>query len=123
AQPFSTGRVGAVGFCGGGRGAYPAAARSGGDAAASLYGVGISPHLDEPPHRKLAVQLPHRLNDQHVPRAGGGKVSSAVRGRSNIEVLLYPGAGHSFANPVRPTYDPAATKLAYERIGAMLQRM
>jgi dienelactone hydrolase len=44
-------------------------------------------------------------------------------GRPKVEVLLYPEAGHSFANPVRPTYDPAATKIANERIDAMLQRM
>jgi dienelactone hydrolase len=36
-------------------------------------------------------------------------------------VFLYAEAGHSFANPVRPTYDAAAAKLAGERIEAMLQ--
>jgi dienelactone hydrolase len=35
-------------------------------------------------------------------------------------VFLSPQAGHSFANPVRPTYDPAATALAWSRIDAML---
>ncbi len=47
-------------------------------------------------------------------------MSAGVRGRPNVEVFLYPEAGHSFANPVRPTYDPAAAKLAAERIDAML---
>ena len=47
--------------------------------------------------------------------------AAGVRGRKNVEVLLYPDAGHSFANPVRPTYDPAAAKLSGERIAAMLK--
>jgi carboxymethylenebutenolidase len=123
AQPFSNGKVGAVGFCGGGRWAYLAAARSGVDAAASLYGLGVSQHLGEAANVKCPVQLHYGLKDQHIPREEIDTVSSGVRGRTNIEVLLYPEAGHSFANPVRPTYDPAATKLAYERIETMLQRM
>ena len=65
------------------------------------------------------MQLHYGLKDQHIPRQEIDVVSAGVRGRPNVEVFLYPEAGHSFANPVRPTYDPAATKLADERIVAM----
>jgi carboxymethylenebutenolidase len=65
------------------------------------------------------VQLHYGLQDQHVPRDEIDKVADGLRGRPNVEVFLYPEAGHSFANPVRPTYDPAAAKLAAERIEAM----
>jgi dienelactone hydrolase len=37
-----------------------------------------------------------------------------------VELFRYPEAAHSFANPVRPGYDPAATRLAFDRIEAML---
>ncbi len=119
-QPLGNGKVAAIGFCGGGRFAFLAAVRSGVDAAASLYGLGISQHVGEIAKARCPVQLHYGLKDQHIPREEIDLVAAGVRGRPNVEVLLYPDAGHSFANPVRPTYDPAAAKLAGERIAAML---
>jgi carboxymethylenebutenolidase len=121
AQAFANGKVAAIGFCGGGRFAYLAAVRCGVDAAASLYGLGISQHLGEIGNARGPLQLHYGLNDQHIPRQEIDAVAAGARGRPNVEVLLYPEAGHSFANPVRPTYDPAAAKLAGERIEAMLK--
>ena len=121
AQPFSTGKVAAIGFCGGGRFAYLAAARCGVDGAAALYGLGISEHLGELDRVKCPLQLHYGLKDQHIPRQEIDTVAAGVRGRPAVQVFLYPEAGHSFANPVRPTYDAAAAKLASERIDAMLQ--
>ena len=120
AQPFSQGKVAAIGFCGGGRFAFLAAVRCGADAAAALYGLGISQHLGEIGNARGPVQLHYGLQDQHVPRDEIDAVAAGLRGRANVEVFLYPEAGHSFANPVRPTYDAAAAKLANERIDAML---
>jgi carboxymethylenebutenolidase len=122
-QDFSTGKVAAVGFCGGGRWAYLAAARCGVDAAAALYGLGISQHLGEVANVKCPLQLHYGLKDQHIPQTEIDAVAAGVRGRPGVEVFRYPEAGHSFANPVRPTYDPAAAKLAGERIEAMLRGM
>jgi carboxymethylenebutenolidase len=121
AQQFGNGKVAAIGFCGGGRFAFLAAVRCGVDAAASLYGLGISQHVGEIANARCPVQLHYGLQDQHIPREEIDAVAAGVRGRPNVEMLLYPAAGHSFANPVRPTYDPAAAKLAGERIAAMLQ--
>ena len=120
-KAYCNGKVGTVGFCGGGRLAYLAAARAGVDAAAALYGLGISEHLSELGQVKCPLQLHYGLRDQHVPQQEIDAVAAGVQGRPNVEVFRYPEAGHSFANPVRPTYDPAATKLAFERIEAMLR--
>jgi len=114
------GKVAAIGFCGGGWFAFLAAVRCGVDAAASLYGLGISEHVGEIGNARGPVQLHYGQKDQHIPAKEIEAVSAGVRGRANVEVFLYPEAGHSFANPVRPTYDPAAAKLAAERIDAML---
>jgi len=95
--------------------------RCGVDAAASLYGLGISQHLGEIANARCPMQLHYGLQDQHIPREEIDAIAAGVCGRPNVEVLLYPDAGHSFANPVRPTYDPAAAKLAGERIAAMLK--
>src|SRR5215203_235445 len=121
AQPFSHGKVAAIGFCGGGRFAYLAAVRCGVDAAASVYGLGISQHLGEIGNARGPLQLHYGLKDQHIPRQEIDAVAAAARGWPNVEVFLYAEAGHSFANPVRPTYDAAAAELAGERIEAMLQ--
>jgi carboxymethylenebutenolidase len=121
AEPFANGKVAAIGFCGGGRFAFLAAVRRGVDAAASLYGLGVSEHVGEIGNARGPLQLHYGLKDEHVPRAEIDKVAAGLRGRPNVEVFLYPEAGHSFANPVRPTYDPAAAKLAGERIAAMLE--
>jgi carboxymethylenebutenolidase len=120
AQPLGHGKVAAVGFCGGGRFAFLAAVRCGVDAAAALYGLGISQHLGEMENARCPVQLHYGLKDRQIPQAEIDAVSAGVRGRPNVEVFIYPEAWHSFANPARPTYDPAAAKLAAERIDAML---
>jgi len=120
AQALGNGKVAAIGFCGGGRFAFLAAVRAGVDAAASLYGLGVSQHLGETANARCPVQLHYGLKDQHVPREEIDAVAAGVSGYPNVAVFLYPEAGHSFANPVRPTYDAAAAKLADERIAAML---
>jgi carboxymethylenebutenolidase len=94
--------------------------RCGVDAAASLYSLGVSEHVNEIGNARGPLQLHYGLKDEHVPRAEIDKVVAGLRGRPNAEVFLYPEAGHSFANPVRPTYDPAAAALAAGRIEAML---
>ncbi len=121
AQPFSAGKVAAIGFCGGGRFAFLAAVRCGVDGAASLYGLGISQHVGEIGNARGPLQLHYGLQDQHIPRQEIDAVAEGVRGWPSAEVFLYPQAGHSFANPVRPTYDAAATKLATTRIEQMLE--
>jgi carboxymethylenebutenolidase len=123
AQPYSNGKVAAVGFCGGGRFAFLAAVRCGVDGAAALYGLGISQHLGEIGNACCPLQLHYGLKDQHIPRQEIDTVAAGVRGRPSVEMFLYPDAGHSFANPVRPTYDAAATKLADGRIERMLESM
>jgi len=122
-QRFCNGKVAAVGFCGGGRLAYLAAARAGVDGAASLYGLGISSHLDELPRVGCPLQLHYGLRDQHVPQQEVDAVTAGVRGHPGVDIYLYAAAGHSFANPVRPTFDAAAAALAFDRIGAMLTRL
>lgn len=119
-QRLGSGKVAAIGFCGGGRFAFLAAVRCGVDAAAALYGLGISQHVGEVKNARGPIQLHYGQQDRHIPAAEIQAVSAGVRGRRNVELFLYPEAGHSFANPVRPTYDPAAAKLAAERIDAML---
>jgi carboxymethylenebutenolidase len=120
ALPMCSGKVAAIGFCMGGTLAFLAAARAGVDAAASFYALGISRHLGDVAAVGCPLQLHYGLDDAHVPTAEIEAVAAAVRANPRIETLLYPGIGHSFFNPVRPTYDAAAAALAEERLTRLL---
>jgi carboxymethylenebutenolidase len=119
-MPQCSGKVMALGFCFSGRLAFLAAARTDIDAAAAFYALGISRHLGEASRIACPVQLHYGLADEHVPRAEIDAVAAGVAGMANIAVHLYPGAGHSFFNPVRPTYDAASSALAAQRLDALL---
>jgi carboxymethylenebutenolidase len=122
AQSFSNGKVFALGFCAGGRMAFVAAARAGVDAAVSFYGMGIAKHDAEFANVKCPVQLHYGLKDPHIPRPEIDAVTLAAQHRPNIEIFLYAEAGHSFFNPIRPSYHAASAKLAGERLDALVER-
>lgn len=121
AQPACTGPIAAVGYCMGGRLAVLAALDLGVAAAVSYYGLGIS--RDAPRLAGLAcpVQLHYGLRDEHVPAAEIAAVAEAAAGHPRIEIFRYAETGHSFCNPARPTYAPAAAALAFDRAVALLR--
>jgi carboxymethylenebutenolidase len=112
-----------VGFCGGGLWSYLAAARGRFDAAAIFYALGIAKHLDRMGQIGCPVQLHYGLADPHIPHDEIEAVRSAAANNPQVEIFTYAGAGHSFASPVRPSYDPEATGLAMERVRALLSRV
>ncbi|HXS41865.1 MAG TPA: dienelactone hydrolase family protein [Stellaceae bacterium] len=115
-SPHGNGKVGALGFCMGGRLAFLAATRAKVDAAISLYGLGLTSHLDEIGEATGRVQLHYGMEDLHISAAEIETVRAALEHHPRVRVYLYPGAGHSFFNPVRPTYDAEAAALAARRI-------
>ena len=114
ARPECTGKVGALGFCLGGRLAWLAAARAGVDAAVGYYGVGIETALDELATIKCPVTLHFAENDKFVPVTAREAIAAAVRDR-NVEIFVYPGADHGFNCPERPAFDKAASLMAHSR--------
>ncbi len=123
AQPRSNGKVFALGFCAGGRMAFVAATRAGVDAAVSFYGMGIAQHDAEFGAVTCPVQLHFGLKDPHIPQPEIDAVTLAAQGRPTIEIFLYPDAGHSFFNPIRPGYHAASAKLAGKRLDALIDRV
>jgi carboxymethylenebutenolidase len=122
-SPNCNGKVLALGFCFSGVLAYLAAARTDVDAAISFYALGISRYLGEAARIAGPVQLHYGLADESVPQAEVDAVAQGVAGMPNVELHLYPGAGHSFFNPVRPMYDAAASAIAARRIDGLLARI
>ena len=109
-----------VGFCGGGLWSYLAAGTGRYAASVSFYALGIAKHLDLMPRIACPMQLHYGLVDPHVPREEVDAVSAAAARNPNVSIFTYANAGHSFANPVRPTYVPEATRLAMTRIESLL---
>jgi carboxymethylenebutenolidase len=122
-SPFCTGKIAAIGFCMGGRTAFLAASRAGVDAAISLYALGIAKHLDEVRAVKRPVQLHYGLNDEHVPKSEIDAVEDAAKANRNVDVNLYPGAGHGFFTKGRPAFNESAVAEATRHIDRLLAKL
>lgn len=117
-----TGKVGAVGFCWGGRMANQLAVNAPTLNAAVAY-YGSQPTAETVPQIKAAVQLHYAGQDERI-NAGIPAYEEALK-KNNItyELYMYEGAQHAFNNDTAPTrYNEAAAKLAWERTLAFFQK-
>jgi len=108
-----TGKVGAFGYCMGGRVAYFAAATAGVDAASCFYGGAIHDNLDKASTINCPIQFHYGERDQAIPLAAVEKVKAAMAGK-RAEVFLYA-AGHGFNCWERESYEPRSAALAHAR--------
>jgi carboxymethylenebutenolidase len=122
-QPYSNGKVFALGFCAGGRMAFVAAARANVDGAVSFYGMGIAKHAGEFGKVSCPVHLHYGLKDPHIPLEEVEAVTQSAKARPSIEIFRYPDAGHSFFNPIRPAYHAPSAKIAGQRLDALIERI
>jgi len=107
-------RVGAIGYCLGGRLAYVAAATASVDAAVCYYGGGIQSQLDLAPQVACPVQFHYAGDDPNIPPEAVDKVRAAFEGR-DAEFHLYPGAHHGFNCWARSAWDAPSAALAHGR--------
>jgi len=121
ARPELAGKVGALGFCLGGKLAYLAAARSGVDVAVGYYGVGIEGSLNEPP--KCPTVLHFAEKDKYVPPESVEKIKAAFKDRHDVEIYVYPGQEHAFARTAGDHYDRPSALMAHSRSIAMFRRV
>jgi carboxymethylenebutenolidase len=104
-------RRGIVGYCWGGTVAWHGATRTSAfDAAVGWYGGGIAAAKEEVP--RCPVQLHFGEVDASIPLADVEAVRAA---RSEVEILVYPGAGHGFGCEERGSYKPDDAALAQQR--------
>lgn len=115
ARPEATGpRLGAVGYCLGGRLAYFSAAQAGVDAAVCYYGGGIHDHLHLAADVQGSLLFHYAENDGHIPLDAVARVRAATAREGNA-VHVYPGTMHGFNCWERASYQPAASALALGR--------
>lgn len=113
--PGVTGKVGAVGFCLGGKLAYLMATRTDVDASVSYYGVGIDKDIGEVSAVTKPLLLHIAGKDGFVPPEAQTAIKEAVAGNFLVEVHVYPERDHAFTRVGGKHYDDADAKLAHGR--------
>ncbi len=122
ALPGASGKVGAVGYCLGGKLAYLLAAQPGIAAAVSYYGVAIQASLDKVAELKAPLLLHIAEEDHLCPPEAQKAIADAIAGSSLVEIMSYPGVGHAFARRGGATLDPPSANRADSATMAFLAR-
>ncbi|WEJ98969.1 MAG: dienelactone hydrolase family protein [Candidatus Sphingomonas phytovorans] len=112
------GKVGAVGYCLGGRLAFMTAARTDVNASVCYYGVGIDGLLGE----KHAIAHPVLLHvpeeDHFVDKAAQQRMHAGLDDHSKVTIFDYPGEDHGFATEFGLRRSDESARLADERTAA-----
>jgi carboxymethylenebutenolidase len=123
ADPQSSGKIGAVGFCWGGGTVYRLAVAAGDalDAGVSYYGPAPAPDT------AAKVQAPLLLHyaglDTRVAETAEPWVAALKAAGKNVTAYTYPGVNHAFNNDTSAErYDAQAAKLAWGRTVNFLHR-
>ena len=106
------GKVGAIGYCLGGKDAFLTAARTDVDCTVAYYGVGLDQNLGEKNKIRKPLMLHIAERDQFVPPEAQAKIKAGLKGAKGVEVYSYPGVDHAFARINGDHYDKNAAELA-----------
>lgn len=117
----STGKVGAVGYCLGGKLAYLVASRTDADASVSYYGVGLDELTGEAGNISKPLMLHIASEDGFVPKEAQEKIEADLKDHPRIAIHVYEGNDHAFARVGGAHYDAAAAGLANERTAAFFK--
>jgi carboxymethylenebutenolidase len=111
-------KVGAVGYCLGGRLAFMTAARTDIQAAVGYYGVGIDGLLGEAHAIAHGLMLHIPTADHFVPPASQAAMHAGLDGHPKVTLHDYPGLDHGFATTSGNRRDDTGAKLADARTEA-----
>lgn len=114
------GKVGAVGYCLGGKMAWLMASRSDVEAAVSYYGVGLDQMLDEVHDIRMPLMLHIAELDPYVPPPVREKILKSISRNKVISAHVYDGVDHAFARPNGQKFNAEAAALANKRTEAFL---
>ncbi len=116
-------KVGVIGYCMGGTVAIAAAAGAVADVVVSYYPLKIKERMDD--YRSITTPTVIHIGSQdpYAPPEAVSTLQDACRGRPEVELYVYPGAEHGFANRrVRTDANEAAADLAGSRTLTSLRR-
>lgn len=109
------GKVGAVGYCLGGRLAFMVAARTDADASVGYYAVGVDSLLRESHAIANPLMLHIPTGDGFVPPAVQQAMHQGLDDHPKVTLYDYPGQDHGFATEFGKRRDDAAADLADSR--------
>ena len=110
-----SGKVGAVGYCLGGRLAFLTATRTDSEASVGYYGVGIEAYLPEAEKLAHPLMLHIAEDDGFVSKEAQAMITGALKDHPQVTLHTYPGCDHAFARPGGAHYDAAAAAQADAR--------
>src|SRR5580765_5776610 len=110
-----SGRVGAVGFCLGGKLAWLLSARFKPDCAVGYYGVGIEKALHEASGLASPLMLHIAGQDKFCPPEAREQIHAALDANSLVKIHDYPEQDHAFGRLGGEHYNAAAAELAHLR--------
>ncbi|MBD1834938.1 dienelactone hydrolase family protein [Cyanobacteria bacterium FACHB-472] len=120
--PSSTGKVGSVGFCLGGKLAYFMATRTDADANVSYYGVEIDKNLAEAAKIQKPLILHMSGNDEYVSPGAQATVQEGLKDNPLVTIYRYEGMNHGFSRVGSSAYRKEAAELAGDRTLAFLKQ-
>lgn len=115
-------RVGALGYCLGGRLVIKMAAATPIKCAVSYYGVGLENVLPSVPEQAPPALLHIAELDSYVPADVRKTILDDVAARDDWEAYVYPGCDHAFARPGGAHWVEDAARLAQGRSLAFMKR-
>ena len=119
-DPECSGKVGAVGYCLGGRLAYLTATRTDSDASVGYYGVGIETLLGEEERLARPLMLHIAEEDAFVPKTAQRRIISTLKDHPQVTIFTYPARDHAFARPGGAHYHMDDARQANDRTVAFL---
>jgi carboxymethylenebutenolidase len=122
ALPGCTGKVGALGYCLGGRMAFLMAARTDVDCAVGYYGVNLQRYLDEVNRIRRPLLLHVAENDELCPVEIRDRILTTLKSVPSVSVEVHPGTRHAFALEGGANFDAGAAQRANRQSMAYLHR-
>jgi carboxymethylenebutenolidase len=110
--PGASGRVGAVGYCLGGKLAYFLSMRPGVDAVVAYYGTGIHTELSRSAEIRNPLLLHIAKEDNLCPPEAQAAILTTFVHSECVTVIEHPKVGHAFARVGSPAFDAAAAHRA-----------
>ena len=116
------GKVGAVGYCLGGKLAYMLSAASDIDASVSYYGVALETMLDDAEKISTPFIMHIAGKDEFVPPEAQEQIISTFKDHPHGETFQYAGQEHAFARIGGMHYDKPSATLANDRTTKFLTK-
>lgn len=118
----STGKVGTLGYCLGGKLAYLSACRTNVEASVGYYGVGIENMLAEANNIEGELMLHIAEKDGFVPPEAQKKIHAGLGKNDQITLHAYPAMDHAFTRVGGDNYNEEAAKIADKRSITFLKK-